>query len=87
MWDEDNEEDAGFEGQITAELFKRDKQWVLGLKATDEMLPEWMNLSKLERSIQRSIDRMGAVPRGVAMTRIGQLLQAGLDQQRLAKVS
>lgn len=88
MWDELNDEDGEFEGQITAEITRKKNGMVeVALSIPDEMLPAWIDQDKLVRRLQRAVDRMPAAPRSVILQRVGQLLQGELMQMKLARMN
>lgn len=88
MWDELNDEDTEFEGQITAEILRKKNGKVeVVLSIPDEMLPAWIDQEKLVTRLQRAVDRMPTAPRAVILQRVGELLAGELMQMRVAKLN
>jgi hypothetical protein len=87
MWDElsDEDNDAGFDGQLGIRVSKRAGAYVVRLDLP-ENVPDWMDVETLTRKANRVVERMGEVDLSFVHSQASQSVQEELGRQR-AKAS
>ena len=86
MWDDLNDADSEFEGQLGIRVSKKAGRYVVRLDLP-ESVPDWMDVDALTMRANRVVERMGAVELSFVHSQASQSVQEELGRQRAKAAS